>query len=103
MKGKFKTATRRFFSSNGRKANIEGNDFTCWYYAPAYIRGVLKDKFDVLPIEGLCSLVPPSYIENFAEKHPVAFSRLSAAENKLKDKWPWKYIGDYYIISFRKK
>lgn len=103
LKGKFKTATRRFFSSNGRKANIDGAVFTCWYYSPRFISRRLKRKFDLLKIEGLCTIVPPSYIENFAEKYPATFSWLCKMENRLKAKWPWKYIGDYYIISLQKK
>jgi len=103
FKGKFRTAFRRFFSSNGRKAHIEGSYFKCWYYNPSYIISRLKNQFDVLSIEGLCTIVPPSYIENFAEKHSSTYEFMKRQEDKLKTKWPWKYIGDYYIISLRKK
>jgi len=103
FKGKFKTAFRRFFSSNGSKAHIEGVYFRCWYYNPSFIIKNLKQQFDLLAIEGLCTIVPPSYIEGFAEKHPKAYKLLKDKEDKLKSSWPWKYIGDYYIISLRKK
>jgi ubiquinone/menaquinone biosynthesis C-methylase UbiE len=103
LKGKFKTATRRLFSSKGRKANIEGVSITCWYYSPGFIIRNLKDKFKLTGIEGLCTIVPPSYIEAFPENYPKLYSYLCKTENRLKSKWPWKYIGDYYIISFRKK
>lgn len=103
FKGKFKTATRRLFSRNGRNAHIEDEFFTCWYYDPSYIIKHLKNDFDVLSCEALCTIVPPSYMEGFAEKHPKLFTRLSSAENMLKNKWPWKYSGDYYIISLQKK
>jgi ubiquinone/menaquinone biosynthesis C-methylase UbiE len=103
LKGKFKTATRRFFSSKGRTARVEGSSFKCWYYSPGYVVRHLKDQFDLLHIEGLCTFVPPSYIENFAQKHPIAYKRLCRMESTLKDKWPWKNIGDYYIISLRRK
>jgi ubiquinone/menaquinone biosynthesis C-methylase UbiE len=102
LKGKFKTATRRFFSSMGRTANIEGTPFTCWYYSSRFIKRILKEKFDLLDEEGLCSLVPPSYVENFPIKYPRAYSWLCNQEDRLKSSSPWKYIGDYYIISFRK-
>jgi ubiquinone/menaquinone biosynthesis C-methylase UbiE len=102
LKGKFKTAGRRFFGSNGRKAKIDGAFFTCWYHSPRFIVRSLKDKFSLLELEGLCTIVPPSYIEGFAEKYPGTYLKLQKAENKLKNKWPWKYIGDYYIISLRK-
>ena len=102
LKGKFKTATRRFFSANGRSAKIDGVPFTCWYYNPGFIRKRLRKQFQHLNTEGLCSLVPPSYIENFGTQYPKLFHWLCKMENRLKDKWPWRNCGDYYIISFKK-
>jgi ubiquinone/menaquinone biosynthesis C-methylase UbiE len=103
FKGKFKTAFRRFNSKNGTDAHIEGVHFKCWYYKPSFIINTLKNDFDVLNVEGLCTIVPPSYIEGFAEKHPKVYTTLKRMEGRLKSKWPWKNIGDYYIITLRKK
>ena len=103
VKGDFKTAFRRFFSSKGVKAHIEGEYFTCWYYNPSYVIRNMKNMYEVLSVEGLCTLVPPSYLENFPTKRPSLFNWLKGKENKWKSKWPWKSIGDYYIISLRKK
>ena len=103
LKGKFRTATRRFFGKSGRKAHVQGEYFKCWYYNPSFIISHLKDSFDVLSVEGLCTIVPPSYIDKFSEKHPKLFTFLKRKEDTLKTKWPWKYIGDYYIISLEKK
>ncbi len=103
FKGKFRTAFRRFFSDKGSKAHIEGTNFKCWYYKPSFIVNHLKCQFDVLSIEGLCTIVPPSYIEGFAKKRPSTYQWLREKENKLKSNWPWKYMGDYYIISLQKK
>ena len=102
FKGKFKTAFRRFFSSKGVSAHIEGHYFLCWYYNPSYILNYIRDNFELLGIEGLCTIVPPSYIELFAEKYPRMYRFLTKKEGQLKNKWPWKQIGDYYIISFKK-
>lgn len=103
FKGMLQTATRRLFSKNGVRARVEQTYFTCWYYNPSYLIKHLKKDFDLLSIEGLCTIVPPSYIENFSEKFPKLFSSLCKIENSRKNKWPWKYIGDYYIISLQKK
>jgi len=103
IKGKFKTATRRFFATNGRSARVEGEFFKCWYYNPSDIIKYSKRKFEVLCIEGLCTFVPPSYIEGFAEKHPATYARLVRLEEKWKSAWPWRSVGDYYIITLRKK
>lgn len=102
FKGKFKTAFRRFFSRSGRKAHVEGNYFLCYYYQPSYIIKNLPD-FELQQLEGLCTLVPPSYIEGFGEKHPSFFSFLRSLEDRWKGKWPWNKMGDYFIITLRKK
>lgn len=103
FKGMFKTATRRWFSKNGAKAHVEGTHFTCWYYNPSYVIDQVKASMDVLSVEGLCTIVPPSYIEHFAERYPKAYRLLKKWEDKLRYSWPWRFIGDYYIISLRKK
>jgi ubiquinone/menaquinone biosynthesis C-methylase UbiE len=102
FKGKIKTATRRWFSKNGVKAHIEGVFFTCWYYNPSSILKNLGPGYKLLAIEGLCTIAPPSYIEGFVEKYPRWWKFLKKNEETFKSKSPWKYIGDYYIISLQK-
>src|SRR5690606_5597122 len=102
FKGKFKTATRRLFGKNGVQAHMEGVIFKCWYYRPSYVIRRLRSSCLLMQAEGLCTLVPPSYIEQFAEKYPRFYRFLQKKENRLKDKWPWKYMGDYVILTFKK-
>jgi ubiquinone/menaquinone biosynthesis C-methylase UbiE len=102
LKGKFKTATRRFFSSKGASSHVEGTYFKCWYYNPGYVIRNTKNNFELVSVEGLCTLVPPSYMEGFAEKHPGIFNYLVKKENKLKATWPWRVIGDYYVITLQR-
>jgi hypothetical protein len=103
FRGKFETAFRRIFSRKGVKAHIEGEYFTCWYYNPPYVIHHMGNIFELLAVEGLCTLVPPSYLENFPVKRPRLYNWLKRKEDRLKSKWPWKNMGDYFIISFRKK
>ena len=104
LRGRWRTAFRRLISgSKGTQSHVEGHYFRCWYYSPSYVVRALKDSFDLLSVEGLCTIVPPSYIEHFAEKHPGAWRLLRKGEERWKQRWPWKSIGDYYIISFRKR
>jgi ubiquinone/menaquinone biosynthesis C-methylase UbiE len=104
FKGRFRTAFRRLRSGRkGAPARVEGIHFRCWYYSPSFVIRTLKDTFSLLQLEGLCTIVPPSYIEHFAERHPAAFRWLSEREDRWKGKWPWRSIGDYYIISLKKK
>ncbi len=103
FRGKFKTALRRFAGRKGARAHIEGEYFRCWYYNPSFVRKRLNISFTIKSLEGLCTLVPPSYIENFAVKHPSLYRFLVNKENKWKARWPWRVIGDYYIITLQKK
>jgi hypothetical protein len=103
LKGNFKNAFRRFKGKNGVTAYVEGIPFTCWYYKPRYIVNTLKPEFELIGLEGLCSIVPPSYFENFPAKHPVLFKTLMSLENRFKTAWPWRYMGDYFVISLRRK
>jgi ubiquinone/menaquinone biosynthesis C-methylase UbiE len=104
FKGQFRTAFRRWRAGRkGAPAQVEGVHFRCWYYSPSFVIRTMKKSFELLQLEGLCTIVPPSYIEQFAERHATAFRRLREREDRWKDKWPWRSIGDYYIISLRKR
>lgn len=103
FKGKLRTAFRRWFAGGGRKARVEGFPFRCWYYWPSVVRKALGPSFEVLDLEGLCTLVPPSYIEGFAEKRPELYASLRGREERVRRRWPWRVVGDYYIITLRKK
>jgi ubiquinone/menaquinone biosynthesis C-methylase UbiE len=100
---KFKTAFRRFFSRQGRKAKIDVQEFTCWYYNPNTIRHWMKDKYSILKTEGLCTIVPPSYLEGFPLKYPGLFKHLCKMEESVKYNWPYRSTGDYFILSLQKK
>ncbi|MGV3504792.1 MAG: class I SAM-dependent methyltransferase [Adhaeribacter sp.] len=102
LKGHFKMAFRRTYSRKGAAACIEGQPFRCWYYPPGYISKHLGASFRTLKLEGLCSLVPPSFLEFFPVRHPLIYSWLVGLEDKWKGSWPWKYIGDYYIMALEK-
>lgn len=103
LRGDFKTAFRRFNSRNGVPAWVEGIPFTCWYYKSSAVIAAVKNDFEILDVEGLCTIVPPSYLERFPVKYPKVYQLLMGLENRLKGYWPWKSIGDYYIISLKKK
>lgn len=103
VKGKWKTAFRRWFSAHGRPAKVEGIPFRCWYYSPNTIRRLLGESFETLDLEGLCTIVPPSYMEGFAEKYPRLYVRLCRWEDRFRRTWPFKICGDYFILTLRKK
>jgi ubiquinone/menaquinone biosynthesis C-methylase UbiE len=103
FRGKFKTAFRRMAGSKGASAHIEGEHFRAWYYNPGFVRRTLRQDCHLVGLEGLCTLVPPSYINQFGEKYPRSFRFLQKLEDRWKSGWLWRNIGDYYIITLQKK
>jgi ubiquinone/menaquinone biosynthesis C-methylase UbiE len=102
FRGKFKLAFRRLAGNKGVRAHVEGEYFQCSYYNPSYVIRHTKKELEFLALEGLCTIVPPSYMENFAKNYPKTSYRLMRWEDKWKGNWPWKGIGDYYIISLKR-
>ena len=103
LKGMWRTAFRRWAGKKGAVSHVEGHYFRCWYYPPSYVKKNMRQDFEHLCTEGLCTIVPPSYIEQFAEKYPRIYATLCRLEDKNAHRWPWRNMGDYYMISFRKK
>ena len=64
FKGKFRTAFRRFSGKRGSNAKVEGQPFHCWYYNPSFIKKRMRQQYSLVKQEGLCTLVPPSYMED---------------------------------------
>ncbi|MFI5155573.1 MAG: class I SAM-dependent methyltransferase, partial [Chitinophagales bacterium] len=89
LMGNWKTAFRRFSGKKGTKAHIEGEYFRCWYYNPSFVVKRLQKSFTPIMLEGLCSLVPPSYLENFPLHYPRLYSWLRKQEQRSGNHWPW--------------
>lgn len=103
FRGAFKLAFRRIFAKNGAKAHIEGVHFLCYYHQPKTLIKAAAPHLALLDFEGLCTIVPPSYIENFPQKFPRSFLFLKKLEARWKRLAPFNRIGDYYIIRFQKR
>ncbi|TCZ70606.1 class I SAM-dependent methyltransferase [Flaviaesturariibacter aridisoli] len=103
LKGEWRTATRRWFSRGGASAQVEGQRFRCWYYRPVFIRKALRAEFNVLELEGLCTLVPPSYRERFPKRFPRLLHLLQRWEDRWAHRWPWRSVGDYFIMTLQKR
>jgi ubiquinone/menaquinone biosynthesis C-methylase UbiE len=100
FKGKWKTAFRRF-KHKGAKAKIKNDHFSCFYYNPSYVTRQLKN-YELKKLEGLCTIVPPSYIEGFGNNYPRLFAWLKKKEKNYSRSFLWRSIGDYYIITIQK-
>jgi len=101
LKGNFKLAFRRL-KKGGASSNLEGVSFTSFYYSPKTVIKMFGEEYTTLAIEGLASIVPPPYKENFPTKYPRVFKALTSLENSLANAWPFYAWADHFIITMQK-
>lgn len=102
LKGKFKRAFIRF-KKNGTIANVEGESIKTYYHTPKKIKSLFKKDFDFLNAENL-GVFYPSVNHTSITKHNNLIKKLIGLDLKINKKKIIPIgIGDYYIISFKKK
>lgn len=102
LKGKFRTAFRRF-GKNGAMAHIEGVHFRTWYYNPSYVINAMKNDFRLVSLKGICITVPPPFIEHFVERRPRLFRLLSRIDRRIERFFPFTCCCDQYMITLQLK
>jgi ubiquinone/menaquinone biosynthesis C-methylase UbiE len=101
LKGKFKTAFRRFRKNT--PAHVEGVHFSVYYYNPSYVMKVLRKDFDLVTLKGVYFAVPPDFYEGFVERYPKMYRFLKAIERRLGNWFPFNVCCDHYLITLQKK
>ncbi len=99
LRGKFKLATRRF--SGHSTVFKEGLNYPVYYYTPSQIANAWGSDFQIEAIEALSVITPPATNKDFALKRPRMFETLSALDDFFAPRWPFKYWGDFTIVSLK--
>ena len=63
----------------------------------------LKEEFEMLSLEGLCTFVPPSYMEGFAEKHPSIVFEARKYGKQMEDAMALEECGRLLYYFLKKK
>jgi ubiquinone/menaquinone biosynthesis C-methylase UbiE len=98
MKGQFKRATRRLREGEV-KANVEGVNFPVYYYTASEVIKALGADFRIIDIQGLASISPPPYMDNFPKRHPMLYKRLTILDEKISHLFPFNRFADHIIIT----
>jgi ubiquinone/menaquinone biosynthesis C-methylase UbiE len=101
LRGKFKLATRRF--SGKSTVFKEGLNYPVFYYSPKQIAKEWSAGYQLESIEALSVITPPATNKDFAIKRPRMFEFLSRLDDSLAPRWPFKYWGDFTIVSLHSK
>jgi ubiquinone/menaquinone biosynthesis C-methylase UbiE len=99
LRGRFKLATRRF--SGRSTVHKEGLDYPVYYYTPKKVVAAWGRDFSLEDITALSVITPPATNKDFAVKRPRVFELLSWLDDHLAHRWPFKYWGDFTIVTLR--
>lgn len=101
LRGKFKLATRRFAG----KSTVfkEGLNYPVYYYTPNQVAEAWGLGFQLESVEALSVITPPATNKDFAVNRPRLFETLSKLDDVFSPRWPFKYWGDFTIVSLVRK
>jgi SAM-dependent methyltransferase len=97
LHGKPRTAVRRF----AKVTSWRGMDIR--YPSIRAMRRRLAPSFDIDRVWALGALVPPSYAEAWARRHPRTLARLASLERRI-ERWPGvAHIADHYVLEVTRR
>jgi ubiquinone/menaquinone biosynthesis C-methylase UbiE len=97
LRGRFKLATRRY---SGRSTVYkEGLDYPVYYYKPSQVSQAWGDEFRLESVRALSVITPPATNKDFALKRPRLFEFLGRLDDTLEARYPFKYWGDFTIVT----
>ena len=99
FRGRFGLATRRFSGSS--TVAKRGLTYPVYYYKAADIKQAWGKAFTLQDVRGLSVLTPPATNNDFAEKRPGLFAFLCKLDALLSPLWPFKYLGDFSLVTLR--
>ncbi len=101
LRGRFKLATRRF--SGKSTVYKEGLNYPVYYYKPIQVAQAWGSDFQFESVRALSVITPPATNKDFALKRPRMFALLSKLDDAVESRYPFKYWGDFTIVTLRRK
>jgi len=101
LRGRFRLATRRFSGSS--TVHKEGLDYPMYYYTPKQVAQAWGSGLQLEFVRALSVITPPATNKDFAIKRPRMFEFLSQLDDALETQFPFKYWGDFTIVTLRRK
>jgi hypothetical protein len=100
LRGRFRLATRRY--SGRSTVHKEGLAYPVYYYTPKQVAQAWGGEFQLMPVRALSVITPPATNKDFAVKRPRLFGFLSRVDDALEGRAPFKYWGDFSIVTLRR-
>jgi SAM-dependent methyltransferase len=85
-----------------RRAGARWRGLSIQYPSPAKLRGAFAPWFRQTRMGALGALVPPSYAESWAGRHPRLLAALDRCERRLETCWPLPWLADHYLVELER-
>ncbi len=94
----------RAFGRRNRPVPVGTSRFCVDVYAhtPMDFLRLFSGTFRPLRLEGIPVILPPSDLVVYAEKLSRNFDVLSRWDARLGPRWPWKYLGDHFLLTLER-
>lgn len=97
---KFRKAFRRF-NRTGSIANLNGSELRIFYYSPGDLKRIFGNYFKTNNVIPVGFFIPPSYLENFFNRHQMVFSWLKTLESSIRNMKFLSSFSDHYLIELQ--
>lgn len=98
--GDWRSATRRL-ARHGVRANVDGVQFTTYYFTPRQVIRAFGRAFKFERLQGLSVFTPPADRKNFARRFSALYKILVWLDDRLADVPPGRGWGDFFILTMR--
>ena len=96
-RGRPRTAFRRLASGGARWRGM-----TVQYPSIRRLRRAFAPAFRLLRIGAVGALLPPTYAEAWAARHPRLVARLDRWERRFEARWPLPWLADHYLAELER-
>lgn len=100
LRGRVRLATRRY--SGKSTVHKEGLNYPVYYYTPKDVANAWGTDFELVSVRALSVITPPATNKEFAVKRPGLFQLLSKLDDAVEARYPFKYWGDFTIVTLRR-
>jgi ubiquinone/menaquinone biosynthesis C-methylase UbiE len=100
LHGQFRKAFRR--CSGSAVARLEGFHIQMQYPTVRRLRRTFSPSFKLHSCRGIGILVPPSYVESWAQRHPRTLRVLESIDRRICDLPGFRVVGDHLLLRFER-
>ncbi len=100
LRGRIRLATRRY--SGKSTVHKEGLNYPVYYYTPRAVTNAWGRDFELISVRALSVITHPATNKDFALKRPALFRFLSKLDDAVEARPPFKYWGDFTVITLRR-